>query len=141
MTFFQKNINFLTKTTGTSQEVLADCLGMRHSAVSSWKNGKSKPRPDKIDKIADYFNISPLDLQYTDLTADNEMTIHISATKNSNPNVQIGNTVRDGGVEYNVDRSGKKNEIILIDHEKIILKERVAFLEGQVQILRELLGK
>lgn len=138
MELFQKNLNFLLKSTATRQEVLAEFLEMRHTAVSSWKNGKSTPRPDKIDKIAEYFGITPSDLQYSDLTAS-PMTINIRANKGSNPNVQILDSAKDAIVGYRV-HTGHSNEEKLLE-ENLNLKTRISFLEGQVQLLREMLGK
>lgn len=137
MTFFSKNIDFLLKSTPATQESLAEYLGMRHTAVSSWKNDKAYPRADKIDKIAEYFGIKPSDLEYTDLTASSEMTITIKAAKNSNPNVMIGNTATDAMVGYNSKNNSSNSE----SEEVIKLRQRISFLEGQVQLLREILGK
>ena len=41
----------------TSYKVSKD-TGIAQSVLSSWKNGNSKPKPDKLKKIAEYFNVS-----------------------------------------------------------------------------------
>jgi transcriptional regulator with XRE-family HTH domain len=32
--------------------------GIPYSALSDWKNGKSTPKNDKLQKLADYFNVT-----------------------------------------------------------------------------------
>lgn len=41
----------------TNYKVSKD-TGIAQSVLSSWKNGNSKPKPDKLKKIAEYFNVS-----------------------------------------------------------------------------------
>lgn len=33
--------------------------GISTATLSDWKNGKSQPKQDKIEKICEYFNVSP----------------------------------------------------------------------------------
>lgn len=52
---------------------LAEVLGVNHSTVSYWENGKKYPRHEKIIELEDYFERPYRDL-FTDLT-DREMEI------------------------------------------------------------------
>ena len=44
---------------GVSTYKVSKDTGIAQSVFSSWKNGISTPKADKIQKIADYFNVSP----------------------------------------------------------------------------------
>ena len=37
---------------------VSKATGVAQSSLSDWKNGKSKPKIDKMKKIAEYFNVS-----------------------------------------------------------------------------------
>lgn len=43
---------------GVSAYRVSKDLGIAQSVLSSWKNGVSTPKQDKMQKIADYFNVS-----------------------------------------------------------------------------------
>lgn len=53
----------LLKKHGITLHALAVKLNITYSCLSDWKNGKSKPKADKLKKIADYFGV-PLDYFY-----------------------------------------------------------------------------
>lgn len=62
--------------------------GISTATLSDWKNGKSQPKKDKIEKICEYFNV-PLDYFYgeanaTELTTKDtkEITKIIEQTRN-----------------------------------------------------------
>lgn len=48
----------LLKERGITSYRLAKDLGISPMVFSDWKNGKSKPKVDKLKKIADYFSVS-----------------------------------------------------------------------------------
>lgn len=43
---------------GLKDAVVAKETGISKSTFSEWKSGRSKPKTDKLQKIADYFNVS-----------------------------------------------------------------------------------
>lgn len=47
--------------------------GISSATLSDWKNGKSQPKKDKIEKICAYFNV-PLSYFYGDAESQNEVT-------------------------------------------------------------------
>lgn len=47
----------LQKNGATAYKVSKD-TGIGQSTFSDWKNGRSVPKQDKLQKIADYFNVS-----------------------------------------------------------------------------------
>ena len=44
------------KEAGLTQKQLANLLGLKHSSISKWENGASKPRADTLKKLADLLN-------------------------------------------------------------------------------------
>lgn len=57
-----KNIQKNLDKIGKSQTDMARDLGFPEMTVSNWLNAKTYPRPDKIQMMADYFNIRRSDL-------------------------------------------------------------------------------
>lgn len=48
----------LLQRDGVSTYQVSKATGIAQSVFSSWKNGISKPKADKLKKIADYFGVS-----------------------------------------------------------------------------------
>ena len=55
MTFYER-IEHLRKTSGISQGKLEKALGFSNGSISKWKT--SMPTPDRLQKLAEYFNVS-----------------------------------------------------------------------------------
>ena len=51
---------------GTTPYKVSKETGVSQSTLSDWKRGKSTPKPDKLQKIADYFGISLIYLMTKD---------------------------------------------------------------------------
>lgn len=72
-------ISQLLKEKGCTQKDLTDYLGLEKTTFSSWKSGKSKSYMKLIDKIAEFFKVSPnyfynSEPNHTDITP-NEMSL------------------------------------------------------------------
>lgn len=52
-----ENLHKLLDSKGIDQRALAEHIGVSDSAVSQWLSGDKYPRIDKIQKIADFFNV------------------------------------------------------------------------------------
>lgn len=48
----------LVNARGITAYRVAKDTGMTPTVFSDWKNGKSKPKADKLKKLADYFGVS-----------------------------------------------------------------------------------
>lgn len=48
----------LVKARGISTYRVAKDIGLAPTVFSDWKSGKSKPKVDKLKKIADYFGVT-----------------------------------------------------------------------------------
>lgn len=54
---YKKFAALLVKTNKTAYKVSKD-TGIAQSVFSDWKNGRSKPKADKLKVIADYFGVT-----------------------------------------------------------------------------------
>lgn len=61
---------------------VAKATGITKSTFSDWKSGRSTPKQDKLQKIAEYFNVS---VDYL-MTGNNDTSINSSTSKFSNKN-------------------------------------------------------
>lgn len=59
---FSKNLNHYMKVNDKTQSDLVNDLNFNKSAVSTWCNGSRLPRMDKVEILAQYFNINRSDL-------------------------------------------------------------------------------
>lgn len=59
---FSKNLRYYMQLNGKTQMDLMNDLGLSSSTVSNWCTGLKLPRMDKVQKLADYFNINKSDL-------------------------------------------------------------------------------
>ena len=57
-----KNIQRLMDNAGISRTKLSDDLGIAYTTITSWINGESYPRIDKIELMAAYFDVSKSEL-------------------------------------------------------------------------------
>lgn len=55
---FSARLKELRLQHGISQEELAEQIGIKRNSYSDWENGKCKPSYEKLEKIADFFEIS-----------------------------------------------------------------------------------
>lgn len=63
---FSRNLRRYMALNNKSQVDLINDLGFNRSSVSTWVNGTRLPRMDKVDMLAQYFNIKRSDLIETD---------------------------------------------------------------------------
>lgn len=66
--FFASNLKFLRQREGLTQGELANELGIKKNAISSYESNGVYPRIDGFAHIAKFFNVSQDDLCGTDLT-------------------------------------------------------------------------
>jgi transcriptional regulator with XRE-family HTH domain len=57
-----ENIRYYLEKTGKDRRQLADDLGFPYSTVANWMQGVAYPRIDRIEKMANYFNVTKADL-------------------------------------------------------------------------------
>lgn len=59
---FSQNLKYYMYKYGVDRNALCDTLGFKYMTVSDWINAKTYPRIDKIEILANYFNIKKSDL-------------------------------------------------------------------------------
>lgn len=56
--FLYKKFENLCKKRGVTPYKVSRDTGIATATLSDWKNGRSKPKADKLKLLADYFNVS-----------------------------------------------------------------------------------
>jgi len=59
---FASNLKRYMEVKGKSRNDISEALGISYFTVSDWVNGKKYPRMDKVEMLANYFNIQKSDL-------------------------------------------------------------------------------
>jgi repressor LexA len=57
-----KNLRKYIELSGKERKEIADALSVSYSTFTDWVNGNTYPRIDKIEMLANYFNITKADL-------------------------------------------------------------------------------
>lgn len=71
---FGKNLKKYIIASGKDRTTVAEDLGFPYSTLTDWINGKKYPRITNIEKLANYFNVSKVDLieDFEDIKNDND---------------------------------------------------------------------
>ena len=93
---FARNLQKYLKQQNKNNYQLADYLGVSSQTITNYTKGYNAPRMDKIDKIAEYFNISRDELLF-DKTEDDPTPTQFTTTKEAieflmNQNIIAANT-------------------------------------------------
>lgn len=59
---FSKNLKYYMDLNNKDRNDICKILGFKYSTFSDWYNGNKYPRIDKIEMLANYFNIKKSDL-------------------------------------------------------------------------------
>lgn len=82
---FSINLQRYMDTMGVSRNKLSDDLGFPYTTISDWLSGRKYPRIDKIEKLANYFNVSKSDLiERYEIQFQDSYDIHMFNTLTSN---------------------------------------------------------
>ena len=66
--YFSRNLRFLRKQKGLSQQKLAEQLGLNRNNIASYEAGVVEPRPERFLEIARYFDTTPRQFLTEDLS-------------------------------------------------------------------------
>lgn len=77
MTMYEKFNQLLSAQNVTPYRIHKE-TGISTATLSDWKNGKSEPKRDKIQKICDFFNV-PISYFYDDIDSDSVSSYEIFA--------------------------------------------------------------
>ena len=72
---FAKNLVYYLSICGKEQKEVAGDIGVATSTFNDWTKGKKYPRIDKIEMLANYFNVKKSDLIEDKQTTPEEQTL------------------------------------------------------------------
>ena len=73
MAYIPKNIKYLRRKHGFTQETFAEALGINRPSVGAYEEGRADPRLNTLAKMAELFSISVDELIKEDLTKENRI--------------------------------------------------------------------
>lgn len=68
--FLDRNIRFMRRKLGLSQEELASRIGLNRGNIASYENGTAEPKICNLLKLANLFSVSIVDLTQKDLSQE-----------------------------------------------------------------------
>lgn len=74
--FLKKNIKFLRRSRGLSQQEMANQLGLTRNKIATYESGNSEPNIRNLKKIIDFFGVSFDNIISTDLELLPELPKH-----------------------------------------------------------------
>lgn len=69
---FARNLKYYMALNNKTRRDLEAALGVSYYTISDWVNGKKYPRMDKVELLANYFNIQKSDLIEEPVTEEKE---------------------------------------------------------------------
>lgn len=113
---FSRNLNYYMDKNGVTRNDLCEQLGLKYMTLSDWINGKTYPRIDKIELLANYFNINK-----SDLIEDKSKQSSPTLTQSEQQLLNNYNSTTDKGKKRIITTSEEMVELYpLIDREYII---------------------
>lgn len=94
-----ENIQYYLDKKGINSVKLAEDLGINYTTIRNWIQGRSYPRIDKIEMMANYFGIEKSDLveRKTDKISSNNDPIDLSELANIDDDAVWDKLVSSGG--------------------------------------------
>ncbi len=94
-----ENIQYYLDKKGINSVKLAEDLGINYTTIRNWIQGRSYPRIDKIEMMANYFGIEKSDLveRKTDKISSNNDPIDLSELANTDDDAVWDKLVSSGG--------------------------------------------
>ena len=96
---FSTRVKALREGAGLTQAELADKVGLTNRAVGAWESGRSRPRLDKLSKLADILGTTP----YYLLNGDGPERVESRVASAAVPMRAIGVTCMGDGDEQEAD--------------------------------------
>lgn len=114
-----KNIQRLMAENGKDRNDICSDLGFKYTTFADWVNGKTYPRIDKIEMMANYFHVSKSDLveEYTLDSKDNR-----DIKKDLDSIIEKLNTSEYGPAAYDGQELSKESLELFKDELEIALK-------------------
>lgn len=128
-----KNIRYYMNLYGKSRQEMCTALGVKYTTFTDWVNGNAYPRIDKIELMANYFNITKADLVEEPVGKNNKFLIPVLGK------VQAG--IPMDAVEYIIDyeeiseQMARQGEFFALQIKGDSMEPK--FSEGDVVIVRK----
>jgi transcriptional regulator with XRE-family HTH domain len=124
-----KKLRYLRKKNDRTQVEVASHLGLSQQAYSKLEQGETTFSDETIEKIAEFFKITPAEFENTDGT--------ITVSSNNSNNTHSNNSIDDKLLETFV-KIYEQNSI-LIERNKEIVNDLIIEKDKRIQLLEELL--
>ncbi|TSJ44825.1 helix-turn-helix domain-containing protein [Fluviicola chungangensis] len=124
-----KKLRYLRKKSDRTQVEVASHLGLSQQAYSKLEQGETTFSDETIEKIAEFFKITPAEFENTDGT--------ITVSSNNSNNTHSNNSIDDKLLETFV-KIYEQNSI-LIERNKEIVNDLMIEKDKRIQLLEELL--
>lgn len=112
---FSETLKAIMQKHGKTQGDLVKDLNFRQATVSDWLNGKKYPRMDKIEKLANYFDISINELLLQSVTVPVPASSSLSLTQQEETHIK----------KYRqLDADGRERVDYVLDMEHKLANER-----------------
>lgn len=110
---FSERLNQLMAERGITQKEISVITGASTSTVSTWSNGMNMPRMDKVERLADYFDL-PISyfLEMTPASQDAELQEYLEQLK-TRPEMRMLFSLTKGATKEEVERAVKIIEAAL----------------------------
>lgn len=129
-----KKLRFLRKKSDKTQQDLANHLGLSQQAYSKLENGETSFSDETIDKLANFFGITPAEFE-----SPSESVI-VGSNNSNNSNTSAGYNI------YNLDpalvdtmKKLYEQNSILIERNKEIFNDLIIEKDKRIQLLEQLL--
>lgn len=112
-TIMSQNLNYYMKLNNKSRQEVCRDLGFKYTTFCDWVNGKTYPRIDKIEMLANYFHVTKSDL-VEDKSKNSELDDYLEELRNRPEMKMLFNITRNASKE-DVEKAVKIIEMMLND--------------------------
>jgi transcriptional regulator with XRE-family HTH domain len=129
-----KKLRFLRKKSDKTQQDLANHLGLSQQAYSKLENGETSFSDETIDKLANFFGITPAEFE------SSSESVIVGSNNSNNSNTSAGYNI------YNLDpalvdtmKKLHEQNLLLIERNKEIFSDLIKEKDKRIQLLEQLL--
>lgn len=108
-----KNLNYYMSLNNKSRQDICNDLGFKYTTFCDWANGKTYPRIDKIEMLANYFHIKKSDL-VEDKSKNSELEDYLEELR-TRPEMKMLFNVTKNATKEDVEKAVKIIEAMLSD--------------------------
>jgi len=145
---FARNLSKLIKMRNITQMDLVNDLGVSQATVSEWINAKKYPRIDRLQQLADYFNVYK-----SELTEDRSYYkesygiripvlgtvpcgVPISAIEDIIDYEEISENMLSKGVHFGLIAKGDSMDPLILNGDTLIIRQQQHIETGQIAVIK-----